>query len=239
MNYEEFGKEILEKVYDKYKRECKDCLLINHKYKHSLEVLEVMKEICEGERIKNKQIAYLIALWHDLGRFEQALKYGHFIDFKSEDHAELSVKMLDNLGIWKKIPEKWEDTIKFAIQNHNKIRINGGEGEKLLMAKLIRDADKVANFLHYPPLPQKYEKKPPKKHIVKSIIEGELINIKQVESEQDMLALRISMLFDINFKTSWHILEKNHIIEKLIQNLETDEETKNKIMEKIMSEQPA
>lgn len=89
-------------------------------------------------------IARTIALFHDIGRFEQFIKYQTYNDAISENHAELSVKVLetekilDMLSVWEK------DLIVKVIKYNNKHKIPLDESDRCLMfAKLVRDADKI------------------------------------------------------------------------------------------------
>ena len=97
-------------------------------------------------------MARLIALLHDIGRFEQSKMSSDVYDIADAtffDHAQYGVKILfeDNL-IRNFIDDNSYDNIIYkAILNHNRLEIEEGLNEKeLLHAKIIRDADKIDNF---------------------------------------------------------------------------------------------
>ena len=101
---------------------------------------------------EDTKLSELIALLHDIGRFEQSKVIENVFDkadTKYFDHAEFGVKILfeDNL-IRKFIADSSYDNIIYkAILNHNKYKIEDNLKEKeLLHAKLIRDNDKTDNF---------------------------------------------------------------------------------------------
>ncbi len=48
-------------------------------------------------------LAETIALFHDVGRFEQYFRYKTFSDNLSEDHAELGIKILERHGVLDKL----------------------------------------------------------------------------------------------------------------------------------------
>ncbi|MBN1419442.1 MAG: HD domain-containing protein [Planctomycetes bacterium] len=90
------------------------------------------------------RIAEVIALFHDLGRFEQAIRHGTFVDERSLDHAALSVDVLRAHRVLDPIPEPDRDLIFRAIAYHNRRVLPDGESDRcLLFARLIRDADKL------------------------------------------------------------------------------------------------
>lgn len=91
----------------------------------------------------------MIALLQDIGRFEQRKTLREFEDFKGFDHAEYGLKVLFEDGWIRKFinEEEYDSVIYEAIKNHNKYSIDQKlQGETLLQAKIIRDADKLDNF---------------------------------------------------------------------------------------------
>ena len=123
---------------------------IKLKIKHTYEVAKKSEYIAInlGLDKENIELAKLIALLHDIGRFEQIKQFGEYNNEKLE-HAEFGVKILfkDNL-IRKYIDDdKYDEIISKAIYNHNKYKIQEGLNEiELLQCKIIRDADKLDNF---------------------------------------------------------------------------------------------
>ena len=90
------------------------------------------------------ELAEIIGLFHDVGRFRQYSIYKTFNDADSEDHADLALKVIDELEFFKELSAQDYDVVRFAIQNHNKKTVAPCDDErKILFAKLIRDADKL------------------------------------------------------------------------------------------------
>lgn len=50
-----------------------------------MEQLTAVLPLSESDR----ELAYLCAVYHDIGRFEQLKRYHTFLDYKSIDHAQL------------------------------------------------------------------------------------------------------------------------------------------------------
>lgn len=98
---------------------------------------------------EDKSLAELIALLHDIGRFEQWMRYESFADYKTVDHALFSSQLLFDEGLIREFIEddQYDDLIKVAIEQHNRYIIEEGFHEReLLFIHLIRDADKLDNF---------------------------------------------------------------------------------------------
>ena len=70
--------------------------MIQLKVKHTYGVISLSEYIANDLNLSKEDIelAKLIALLHDIARFEQAKEFGDFRDYKNLDHAELGVKIL-------------------------------------------------------------------------------------------------------------------------------------------------
>ncbi|MDD3340273.1 MAG: HD domain-containing protein [Lachnospiraceae bacterium] len=94
-------------------------------------------------------LAWLIGMLHDLGRFEQLRQYGTFIDEESIDHAQLALDILFRDGMIRSFVQesKYDAVIKAAVGSHSAYRISENLDEKtVLFCNLIRDADKIDIF---------------------------------------------------------------------------------------------
>ena len=124
---------------------------IRMKIIHTYEVMKCSDYLCEqlGLNQEDKDLASLIALLHDIGRFEQWMKYESFADYKTVDHALFSSQLLFDDGLIREFIDdsQYDQIIKVAIEQHNKYQIDQGFDERtLLFIHLIRDADKLDNF---------------------------------------------------------------------------------------------
>ena len=94
------------------------------------------------------KLAELIALLHDIGRFEE-INFLKQFDSVRFDHASYAIKMLfeDNLIRTFIEDDRYDEIIKVAIYNHSRLAIEVGlNSQCLLHSKIIRDADKLDNF---------------------------------------------------------------------------------------------
>ncbi len=89
-------------------------------------------------------LADTLALFHDLGRFEQYSRYRTFVDRDSEDHAALGVKILEEHRVLAGLEGKTRELILKAVFYHNRASLPEEESpEVLFFTRLLRDADKL------------------------------------------------------------------------------------------------
>lgn len=122
---------------------------IQLKIKHTMKVCTMMDMLSTSLELdaQDRKIAHTIALYHDIGRFEQLKQFGTFLDHKSVDHADLGVSILQESQFLEEYSQGEKEQILFAIANHNKYHIEYVDDQKkLLFAKMIRDADKCDIF---------------------------------------------------------------------------------------------
>ena len=94
-------------------------------------------------------LAWLIGVLHDIGRFEQLREYHTFIDYQSMDHAKYGARYLFQEGhIRDFLHDDREDVvIEKAIAQHNAYRLSEDlSPRQRLFCQLIRDADKLDIF---------------------------------------------------------------------------------------------
>lgn len=140
---------MLEMAFDEYTSNYDlNNLMIKSKYNHSYRVMKLCEKYAKelGWNESDIELAKIIGLLHDFGRFEQYKVYKCFKDRDTIDHADYSVEQLFDKGLITNYTDREDDyeVIKFAIKNHNKLSIPKCNDEKMIrFAKLIRDADKV------------------------------------------------------------------------------------------------
>lgn len=150
-------KDVFQKYTDAYDvTDEKVRLKIDHTYR----VADLCGRIARSEGMPEAdvELAWLLGMLHDVGRFEQLRRYGTFNDAVSVNHAEMGADILfgakapggeENAAagalIREFIPEDWEDTlIETAIRVHSAYRIPenlDARTEKL--CHVLRDADKI------------------------------------------------------------------------------------------------
>ena len=181
------------------------------------------------------ELAEIIGLFHDVGRFYQYQKYKTFNDAQYEDHAELALQVIDELDFFNELDKNDYEVVRFAIQNHNKKNIPSiDDDRKLLFAKIIRDSDKLDIYrILEPYLPQENADKLPNfikgrnpevsPDFIENFVQGNQADYRKIRTNGDRKIVRLMWVYDINFKwTMEKILERGYI-EKVVENLPMDE----------------
>ena len=216
---------------------------IKRKQQHSLRVMNISKEIATKLKLTQEDIdlATLIGLLHDIARFEQYTQFQTFKDLESFDHGDYGIKILEK-DIRKYVEtDKYDDIIKIAIKNHNKYQIEEGLKDKeLLFAKIIRDADKLdilyeAVEMFWNGIESQINSSKISEKILLQFKNNKLIkrekNRSNVENIDSVISV-IAFIFDINFKESFEILEKEDYINRTLDRFDfEDKETKINIEE--------
>ena len=218
------------------------------KIRHTYEVIKKSEYIAIGLALDKDDIelAKLIALLHDIGRFQQIEKYNNFNDDKI-DHAEFGVKILFEDNLIRNFIEtsKYDDIIYKAILNHNKFQIEENLNEKeLLHCKIIRDADKLDNF--------RVKKEDKFEDMFPNIYNSDTVNYESISSKvyEDFMKHKcirledrktiidywvciLAFIFDLNFDISLKYVKENNYIDILIDRIEYKNETTKQKMEGI------
>ena len=230
------AREVFKNYVQKYNAENPKIAL---KIAHSYRVQELSKTIAENLKLDKEQIdlAELIGLLHDIGRFEQVKRYDTFEDRFSVNHAELGVEILKENNFLSEFckDEKHHKTIYTAISNHNKFKIEEGLYEEdLIQAKIIRDADKIDifNVLGKEKFETVYNQKEITNDyisdkVLEDFLQGKQTERKYFKTNMDNWISDIGMIFDLNFNISFKILKEKDYINKMMDR------TKIKEMENI------
>ena len=162
------------------------------------------------------ELATVIGLLHDIGRFEQLKEYNTFDDSKSFDHATYGNKVLFEDGL---ITKFWDNTddyevIRFAIENHNKFEIEETNDERALMhAKLIRDTDKL-DIIYLEGYLKEYDIKATNDEISNKVLESfkkhQEILKGDINNKNDNIVLSFSFVFDINYDVCLEEFKKDY-----------------------------
>ena len=93
------------------------------KIQHTYRVAEISERIAVGLGMSEYDIdlAWLIGMLHDIGRFEQLRQYGTFVDADSIDHAQFGVKLLFQDGLIR----EYVDGICMGVDAENAGELDG------------------------------------------------------------------------------------------------------------------
>jgi putative nucleotidyltransferase with HDIG domain len=191
------------------------------------EITNIGKQIGLNENELN--LAEIIALFHDIGRFEQYKRYNTFSDNKSEDHAELGIKILVNYNVLGMLDKEIQKLILCSIKYHNLPSLPREETERCLFyTRLLRDADKldiwrvvtdyynrknsqrnVALELELPDTPGISEE------VYKALMNRQIVDMKYVKNINDIRLLQAGWIYDINFKPTFECIRNRRYIEMI------------------------
>lgn len=189
-------------------------------------------------------LAWVIGMLHDIGRFDQVRRYGTFSDADSVDHAHYAVELLFGKGMLAdyfgstdgKGLEESIGIIKKAIYNHSAYRIEDGLAEReVLFCNIIRDADKLDIFKVVNDTPLENIYNVDKEEIPKTEVTGDVMqalrekhavlrNLKKTPA--DYIAAYIALAFELVFPESFYIAKEQGYLDKLLDFKTDNQNTK-------------
>ena len=116
------------------------------KLRHSMNVLENARRIVEGEKFDapTARLCLLAALYHDVGRFEQYLRYHTFRDKESCNHGPMGVRILKAHNCLKQENPQNRKLIMAAVGMHNRFALPAHTPPLVaLITNVVRDSDKL------------------------------------------------------------------------------------------------
>ena len=204
------------------------------KIAHTYRVMDLSKQVAESLALSQEEVdlASLIGLLHDIGRFEQLKRYNSFIDSITIDHALLGVNILFDDGLIKEFDLSVDDyqLVKQAIFNHNKYQIATDLSEReLLHCKIIRDSDKVdifntgliESFEAFLDVDQEtLENDVISLHIYETYMNSETILSTTRKTNLDRWVSFLALIFDLNYQYSCNYVYQQDFINRLVSRLQ-------------------
>ena len=224
---------------------------IKMKEDHSRRVCEEMLYLANKLDLNENQrlLAETIALFHDLGRFPQFIKYRTYNDPRSINHCLLAIDVIQKENLLAGLPADERQIIETAIKHHgDKVLPKHLSGDTLLFSKMIRDADKLDiyhivagryimhrddsdNFkleIEFPDTPG-YSPV-----VLDAALSGRLIDYKSLKNWNDLKLCVLGWVYDINFPASLERIKQRRCLEAILDFLPRNEDT-SKIREKILA----
>lgn len=232
-----------ENYLDNYDREDDKVKL---KIIHTYGVMECSRKIAEGLKLSKEdcELAKLIGMLHDIGRFEQLKRFNSF-EPGTMDHASFGVQILFEEGMIRRFikDDKWDRIIKTAIARHSDYRLEGIEDDReLLHAKIIRDADKLDNCRvkledAIETMLEVSKEEVGKTRISKEVMEQfesrTAILSETRKTKMDYWMSYLAYFFDVNFKPTYEMINENHYVDKLVERIPYENPEMKKEMERV------
>ena len=219
------AREVFERYLDGYDRtDGKVKLKITHTYG----VVACSMQLAARMRLpgEDAQLARVIALLHDIGRFEQLARFDSFLP-ETMDHAAYGVEILFGEGMIRQFlpDDRWDGIIRTAIAKHSDYVLEGVEaGRALLHARLIRDADKLDNCrvkLADPPetfagaTAAEIGRTAISPGVKRDAMEGRCILSADRKTQMDFWVSYLAYFYDLNFRESLDIVEENDYVRRI------------------------
>ncbi len=219
------------------------------KEEHSRRTCREMQYLVDemGLEENQKRLSEAIALFHDIGRFEQLVKYRTYSDVKSVDHCRLGLEVLQQTEVLDGIDRQEKQLIEKAIEYHGRKELPGDlNGRCLLFSKLIRDADKIdalyvvtENYKQYRDNPQdfKLDLELPDEpgysaEVVEGLLRGQRVDYSRLRTLNDLKLCLLGWVYDVNFTPTLKRIKQRNFLEKLLGFLPENEDIE-RIREKI------
>ena len=218
-----------------------------HTHRTCAEMRYLAQEV--GLSDNQKQVAQVVALFHDIGRFEQFTRYRTYNDTRSTNHCVLGVKVLGLAKVLQELDTIERQWIVKAIEYHGRRELPKDlNGQTLLFSKLIRDADKLDVFYTVTEYYRKYRDNPDEfmlelefadepgycPEVIKGVEQGRLIDYSELRTLNDAKLAQLGWVYDVNFPATLRRIRQRRFLEALLEFLpKTDdiERVKEKMFE--------
>ena len=223
---------------------------IELKEKHSRRTCEETLGLAEelGLTDNQKRIADAIALLHDVGRFEQFVKYRTYNDPRSVNHCLLGIEVLRQTKVLEPVETQEKELIEKAIEYHGLRELPQDLSSRcLLFSKLIRDADKVDVFYILTKFHKQYTENPQQlmleleypdepycsAGVVHAILNEQLVDYSSLRTLNDMNLCLLGWVYDVNFTATFKRIRQRRFLETLFGFLPQTEDVR-KVKDKIL-----
>lgn len=212
---------------------------IRLKVEHTRKVCEMMDLLTAGEGLSLREchLAGAVALLHDVGRFPQYRRWRTFRDSISDNHARLAVEVIREQKLLDGLPQEERLLVEEAVRFHNLFRVPVRlKSPTDLFVRLIRDADKLdiwRVFLDLFTTPEHERASaallglPDREEVsaacVAALNNHQIVRLDTVACVNDYKLLLISWVFDLNFATSFQLLQRYNYLEALATELPMDD----------------
>lgn len=216
---------------------------ISLKIEHTLNVCQNILEIAESVALEDNgvRLAETIALFHDIGRFQQYAEFRTFRDADSKNHGLLGAKTLIKEDVLRGLHENEQELILNSVKFHNAYAIPTNQSrENIFFLKLIRDADKVDIFRVF----LEYYESPMEKRasatafgvpdtpeysgeMLSCLAKKRIASYSHIKTENDFRLMKLSWVYDLHFDETIRLLQKRDFINKLVHKLPQTEEIRS------------
>lgn len=215
---------------------------IRLKYDHTFRVAENAERIAGSLSLspEDTDLAWLLGILHDIGRFEQLRRFGTFQDRVSVNHAALSADILFREGLIERFREdRSEDAlIEKAVRLHNVFRLPVLTWREYTFCAILRDADK-ADILRvncetprteiYDLPEEAFTESAMTDEVFESILTGVNVDRKYSKTGIDFILGHIAFVFGMVYPETLRIAQEQGYLEKLLAFESRNPDTREKM----------
>ena len=214
-------------------------LQISNKIRHSHHVAANCEAIATALSA-DTDLAWLIGMLHDIGRFEQIRVVHGYDDHKWLDHGDYGTKTLFEEGLIRDFTD-WtdaDDVIRKAVRWHNKYALPDDlSKEERLYCQIVRDADKLDNFRGFlendfysfhEHTPEEVQGSEISDEIVDCFRRGDTIPFRLIRSAADFFLIPYSLYLGLVYPASRDLAEEQGCYRRMLEFRFTDETNRRK-----------
>lgn len=214
---------------------------INLKDKHSRRVCDEMLYLADelGLSDNQRRIAEATAILHDVGRFEQFIKYRTYNDPRSINHCLLALEVLQKMKVLDGLAQGEKEIIEKALEYHGLTELPKDlDGDCLLVSQLLRDADKIDIFYVVTGYYEDYARDPDNfkievelpdepwysRDVVELVLNGQKIDYHILKTWNDMRLCQLGWIYDVSFTATLKQIKQRKFVEKMVSFLPQTED---------------
>jgi hypothetical protein len=211
----------------------------DHTRRMCVDIQLIIKEL--GIDDNPKMLAETAVLFHDVGRFEQFMKYKSYNDVGTENHSLLALKVLAENKVLDCLSRREKEIVEEAIRFHGEKELPKNLDKQMeLIAKLVRDADKLDIYLvminwlgDLQKNPQKYlgimgysTENKYSEHIIQAVLNNRTIDYREFKTLNDMIIGQLGWIVDVNFVPTLKEIKKRKLLEQMAAFLPDTEDVR-------------
>jgi len=213
------------------------------KEEHSRRTCDQMLYLAKELGLSDEQmwLAEVIALFHDIGRFEQFVKYLTYNDPQSVNHCLLGLEVLRKTKVLDEVDGPQRQLIEKAIEYHGLKELPPDlNGDCLLLSKLIRDADKIDALYVMTDCYRQYAENTPgfklelelpdqpvySDEVIEALLRRRRIDYSELRTLNDMKLCLLGWVYDVNFAPTLKRIKQLRFLEMLLDFLPKTEDIK-------------
>lgn len=218
--------------------------------KAQLKIVHTFRTVENADRIacslqldeEQRELARIIALLHDIGRFEQVRRWNDFRDIMTADLAQLGAEILKKNDLIRRFVSgpRYDELILTCIEKHSAYSAEDIADENTLIhAHILRDADKLDIFRVRAEEPlevigtltkEGIEQGSVSDDVFNTFMEHRCIRIADKKSDTDSIIMTAAMIFDMHMPETFAMLKERDLPGRVFDRYEfSDSETIKKI----------